>query len=85
MLQGLSLVFIVLLGTVSWQPPAASAETDCERANADYELALQQKDPGRAVTLLDGVVERCPSFINAWLVKGNAHRMLGQWREALAA
>lgn len=85
MLQGLRIALSLLLfaGAV-WQLPAALAATDCERAKADYDLALQQTDPGRAVALLEGVVARCPSF-NAWFVKGNAHRLLEQWDEALGA
>ena len=38
----------------------------------------------QALALLDGFIAGCPSF-NAWFVKGNAHRMLGQWNEALEA
>ena len=45
---------------------------------------MQQTDPAQALPLLNGVVARCPSF-NAWFVKGNAHRMLGQWAKALRA
>ena len=85
MSQGLRIVLSLLLFTgAAWQLPAAFAATDCERARADYDLALQETDPGRAVALLEGVVARCPSF-NAWFVKGNAHRLLGQWAEALGA
>ena len=74
----------LLLSILHWQSPGAFAESDCERAKADYDLARQQTDLGRVVALLEDVVERCPTF-NAWFVKGNAHRKLGQWSEALAA
>ena len=85
MSRGLRIVLSLLLfAGVVWQSPGASADTDCERAKVDYERALQQTDARRALALLDGVVVRCPSF-NAWFVKGNAHRMLQQWDEALGA
>lgn len=74
----------LLLGIPLWQLPVASADTACEKARADYDLALQQTDPEQALALLDGVIARCPSF-NAWFVKGNAHRMMERWQEALAA
>ena len=85
MSQGLRIVLSLLLfaGAV-WQSSKASAETACEQARVDYDRALQQTDAGQALALLDGVIARCPSF-NAWFVKGNAHRMLGQWDDALAA
>ena len=85
MSRSLRIVLGVMLFCIPfWQSPGASAETDCERAKADYDRAVQQTDPARALALLDGVVARCPSF-NAWFVKGNAHRMLQQWNGALAA
>ena len=75
---------LLLLGVAVWHSPGAFAETDCEQARADYDRALQQTDPAQVLALLDGVVARCPSF-NAWFVKGQAHRMLEQWDQALEA
>ncbi len=85
MSRGLRIVLSLLLfaGAV-WQPSEAPAATACEQARVDYDRALRQTDAGQALMLLDGVIARCPSF-NAWFVKGNAHRMLGQWDAALAA
>ena len=85
MTRSLRIVLTALLFSIPFcQSPGATADTDCERAKADYDRAVQQTDPARALALLDGVVARCPSF-NAWFVKGNAHRMLQQWDEALTA
>ena len=86
MTRGLRIAFSLLLfAGAAWHAPAAFAETDCEQAEVDYDRALQQRDPVQALALLDGVIARCPSRAMAWFVKGNAHRMLEQWDQALAA
>ena len=85
MRQGLRTVLMaLLLGALAWPPPGTRAEAGCEQARADYDRAVQLTDARQALALLDGVVARCPNF-NAWFVKGNAHRMLEQWEEALAS
>ena len=82
MSRGLRIVSsVLLLSILHWQSPGAFAETGCKE---DYDRAVQQTDPAQALALLDGVVARCPGF-KAWFVKGNAHRMLEQWEEAMAA
>ena len=75
---------LLLVGVVFSYCSDASAETDCDKAKVDYDRALQQERPEQALALLDGVIARCPTY-NAWFVKGNAHQMLEQWEEALAA
>ena len=85
MRRGLRMVLtVLLLAGIAWQPAGAQAEDGCEQARVDYERAVQQTDARQALALLDGVIARCPNF-NAWFVKGNAHRLLEQWDEALAS
>ena len=85
MARGLQIALsLLLLAGAVWQSPVAFADTDCEQAKVDYDRALQQTDARQALALLDGVIARCPSF-KAWFVKGNAHRLLQEWDEALAA
>ena len=79
-----TLLIALLLAGAVWQPAGTRAEDGCEQAKTDYEHAVQQTDARQALALLDGVIARCPNF-NAWFVKGNAHRMLEQWEEALAS
>ena len=79
-----TLLITLLLAAAVWQPAVTWAEDNCEQAKADYDRAVQQTDARQALALLDDVTARCPNF-NAWFVKANAHRMLGQWDEALAS
>ena len=78
------LLVALLLAAAVWQPVGAAAEHGCEQARLNYDHAVQQMDAREALILLDDVIARCPSF-NAWFGKGNAHRMLEQWDEALAS
>ena len=78
------LLIALLLAAAVWQPVGAAAEHGCEQARLNYDRAVQQTDAREALILLDDVIARCPSF-NAWFGKGNAHRMLEQWDEALAS
>ena len=78
------LLIALLLAAAVWQPVGAAAEHGCEQARLNYDHAVQQMDARKALILLDDVIARCPSF-NAWFGKGNAHRMLEQWDEALAS
>ena len=85
MRQGLrTLLTVLLLAALAWLPAGVQADEDCEQARADYHRAVQLTDARKALALLDDGVARCPNF-NAWFVKGNAHRMLKQWAEALAS
>ena len=78
------LLIALLLAAAVWQPVGAAVEHGCEQARLNYDQAVQQADAREALILLDDVIARCPSF-NAWFGKGNAHRMLEQWDEALAS
>lgn len=78
------LLIALLLAAAVWQLVGAAAEHGCEQARLNYDQAVQQADAREALILLDDVIARCPSF-NAWFGKGNAHRMLEQWDEALAS
>ena len=85
MRQGLrTLLTALLLAVLAWPPAGVRADEDCEQARADYEHAVRLTDARQALALLDGVIARCPSF-NAWFVKGNAHRVLKEWEEALGS
>ena len=79
-----TLLIALLLAGAVWRPAGSWAKDGCEQAKAIYDRAVQQTDARQALSLLDGVIARCPSF-NAWFVKGNAHRMREQWEEALAS
>ncbi len=65
---------------VLWYRAAGrEAETELTAAIA----ALEEKDPDRAVEILDGMVERYPDFAEAWNKRATAHYLAGRFDDAI--